>query len=315
MKRMFDLEGAPTQRSGSALPLALRFVEHVRHGLPGPLVQLIYRLPLVNTMIRHQLNMIAPSGLREVAIAGGFLRGAHVSLDLRSEKYYWLGIYEPPVLQAIIDFVTSGMVVYDVGANIGFISLALARAVGTNGRVYAFEPLPANLDRLTQNIALNACQDIIHPIPYAVSDCAGPQEFYVHNQHAMGRLAGSSGRDTTYICRAAVSALTLDDFVYRANHQAPDLIKIDIEGGATKAIPGMVKVLSEFRPIILAELHGPEEQQVIWTALKQNGYTVHKMQPGYPEIACLSSFGWKQYVVAKPPNHRLGQAIHSGRSH
>ena len=41
------------------------------------------------------------------------------------------------------------MTVYDVGANLGFYCVILARLVGGVGRVIAFEPLPDNvpLDR------------------------------------------------------------------------------------------------------------------------------------------------------------------------
>ena len=45
------------------------------------------------------------------------------------------------------------MIVYDVGANIGYISLMAAQLNGPDGKVFSFEALPANVQRLEQNRA------------------------------------------------------------------------------------------------------------------------------------------------------------------
>ena len=45
-------------------------------------------------------------------------------------------------LKLMRSIVTPGMTVVDVGANIGILTLELARLVGPKGRVYAFEPDP-----------------------------------------------------------------------------------------------------------------------------------------------------------------------------
>ena len=59
-----------------------------------------------------------------------------MKLDLRAEKDYWLGTYEPDLQAAARKLVQPGGTVYDVGANIGFISLACANLVGMSGRVF-----------------------------------------------------------------------------------------------------------------------------------------------------------------------------------
>ena len=46
-----------------------------------------------------------------------------MALDLHAEKDYWLGTYEPDLQTAAWQIIKPGMVVYDVGANIGYISL------------------------------------------------------------------------------------------------------------------------------------------------------------------------------------------------
>jgi FkbM family methyltransferase len=259
---------------------------------------------MISALIRAQLNSSAPSGLTEVIVSSGALRGLKLKLDLKSEKYYWLGHYEPQLAQAIYTFCGNGMITYDVGADIGYISLVFAQAVGVSGHVYAFEPLPNNIQRIADHIALNSLQMVMQVVPYAISDYEGKEMFLVHQNHAMGKLAGSSGRNFNYHDKIEVNSLRLDDFVYVQGNPHPHVIKIDIEGGAIKAIPGMLRLLSECRPILFIELHGPEERQVAWNALKQNHYVIHRMEKNYPEIAAINDIAWKEYIVALPRESR-----------
>jgi hypothetical protein len=130
-----------------------------------------------------------------VNVAAGDLAGMKLALDLQSEKDYWLGTYEPELQQALRQWVQPGMLAYDVGANIGYISLLLARRVGEAGRVHAFEALPANLERLRTNLALNDMQDRVLVTPAAVVDHAGQVQFWVGPSGGMGKAEGSAGRD------------------------------------------------------------------------------------------------------------------------
>src|SRR3972149_525461 len=127
--------------------------------LPVPVKQALYRWPALSRLIRRGLNRAVDRGLVEVTVAAGGLAGMHLSLDLQTEKDYWLGTYEPVLQVAIRDWVRPGVVAYDIGANIGYLTLLLARQVGPEGRVYAFEALPANLERLAGNLALNKMEE------------------------------------------------------------------------------------------------------------------------------------------------------------
>src|SRR6266481_5472582 len=51
--------------------------------------------------------------------------------------------YEPVFYRAFADEIREGMTVFDIGAHIGFFTLAAARRVGAKGRVFSFEPTPA----------------------------------------------------------------------------------------------------------------------------------------------------------------------------
>ena len=137
--------------------------------LPTALKKAIYRSGPLARLIRRALNRSAPNGLSQMTVAAGGLRGAKLLIELQMKKNYWLGTYEPELQQAVHDWLRPGMVVYDVGANIGYISLLLARTVQTTpnggtlrpaGQVFAFEPLPANLERMAANFELNPWANI-----------------------------------------------------------------------------------------------------------------------------------------------------------
>ena len=65
-------------------------------------------------------------------------------------------------LKYIIDRVVGpGDVVLDVGANIGYYAIMLAKRVGSSGKVYAMEPEPHNLELLQRNIDLNGVDGVM----------------------------------------------------------------------------------------------------------------------------------------------------------
>jgi len=78
---------------------------------------------------------------------------------------------------------------------------------------------------------------------------------------------------------------------------------MDIEGGEVLALPGMRKVLSEARPVVLMELHGPEAAQAAWNELRRAGYRICLMEKEFPVIPLLEGLDWKAYIVALPGDH------------
>lgn len=280
--------------------LFLTFASFLARILPDRFKKLLYAIDPLARRIRSVLNRAAPSGLTEVIVAAGALKGARLQLDLQLEKDYWLGTYETDLQQTVADLVQPGAVAYDVGANIGYISLLLARAVGEQGRVFSFEALPANLERLRHNLALNPFGDRVQVVAAAVSADSQPIRFLVGPSGAMGKAEGSAGRSLAYADALEVSGISLDDFVYRGENPPPDAIKMDIEGGEVLALQGMTRLLDEARPLILLELHGPEAARVAWETLTQADYTIHVMTAGYPQVTSLDALDWKAYLVARP---------------
>jgi FkbM family methyltransferase len=279
----------------------LSFAAWAARLLPIPVKRALYGFKPLAGLIRSGLNRAAPEGITIVEIAAGGLAGMQMCLDLQTEKDYWLGTYETELQSTIEALVSPGMAAYDVGANIGYVSLLLARQVGAHGQVFAFEALPENLERLRQNVELNQLSDRVHIIPKAVVDQVQSVNFMIGPSDDMGKAQGSAGRqEFTYQEIIEVPGISLDSFVYDAGQPAPEVIKMDIEGGEVLALPGMRRLLAEARPLILIELHGSEAAQVVWRELKKASYDIHSMQHGYPIIPTLDNLDWKTYLVATP---------------
>lgn len=268
--------------------------------LPASLKQAIYNFKPLARLIRRGLNRAAPMGLTEVKVAAGDLAGYTILLDMQVDKDYWLGTYEPDLQSALHELIPSGAVIYDVGANIGYVSLLLAKAAGEGGKVFAFEALPSNVEQLRRNVELNGMERRVTVVPKAVTQAPGPVRFLVHASGGMGKAAGSAGRDDSYQSEVTVDGISLDEFCFGQGNPPPQVVKMDIEGGEVLALPGMRRLLAEARPLMLMELHGPESSRVAWETLTAAGYEIRWMRKGFPVVPSLEAMGWKAYIIAQP---------------
>jgi len=285
----------------STRDLVLTFAGYFAQILPQSYKRVLYRNPIIANLIRYSLNLAAPIGLSEVTVAAGDAKGTNLILDLKTEKDYWLGTYEPELQEAIVNLVNPGDTIYDIGANIGFMTLLFARRTGPQGHVYAFEALPENAARLNSNIEINALKERVTIIQAAVVELSGPTEFLIGPSTGMGKVTGSAGRTSVeYDGSIRIKALSIDDFIKSSGNPSPSIVKMDIEGGEVLALPGMVNLLRERRPIMLVELHGHQAARVTWDLLNQAHYKICRMASGYPKVNDLQELDWKSYLAAFP---------------
>lgn len=72
--------------------------------------------------------VLRPFGVRTVRVLTGPSRGARMRLNLHRDKALWAGVFEQNVLRVLVAIAErSDRPVWDVGANVGYHSLALAR--------------------------------------------------------------------------------------------------------------------------------------------------------------------------------------------
>lgn len=201
--------------------------------------------PGLKRRLRRALETVPlPRGERPVRPLFGPLRGVTLPLDLSTEdRHLWLNTYEPWVQATLLEHLRPGMVVWDIGAFIGYYVALSARV--TQARVLAVEPDADNLRRLRWVVARNRLQRI-EIIEEAVAAEVGEAAFDEDGMVGSLRPGGT----------LRVPVTTLDEL--SSTYGPPALIVMDIEGGESDAIRGGTEVLTHHRPTLLIELHGVE---------------------------------------------------------
>lgn len=267
--------------------------------MPDWMLAGMYRLGPLSRWLRRALNRSLPDGLQTVQIASGPLQGRKMKLDLQREKDYWLGSYELDLVREFKQQLGDKQVAYDVGANIGYISLVMAELLDEGGKVFSFEAQPTNLERLRENVAVNQREGQIEVVPKAVAEENGLARFKVHASGGMGKLASAQGREEHYEAEIEVEVLGLDAAVNELGLPAPQLIKIDIEGGEGAALRGAERLLAEQRPTLLIELHGQAAVQEVFKVLARHNYHARDLASGKRLAKDAQDLDWKSYIVAE----------------
>lgn len=172
-------------------------------------------------------------------------------------------------------------VVYDVGASVGVYALALATG-STARRVVAFEPAPGTADRLRANVAVNDLGGRVEVRDHGVGDEDGVRPFYVSSYPELSGFDRESATrwEATVDAVTSVRVRRLDEMVDAL--PAPDVVKIDVEGGAPAVLRGGRSMLTAHRPALFVEPHGtgfegdrPGETRRLLEALE---YDVHRRE-------------------------------------
>jgi len=153
-------------------------------------------------------------------------------------------VWDPHILDKIYQYVKPGTVVLDIGAHIGTFTIAMAKIVGKNGTVYAFEPQKKIFRELNQNCALNDVRNVVcHRI------ALGDQQQIIEMDKTFSENEGSTnighGGDV-------VEMRTIDSFHFKN----VSFIKMDVERTEEQVLDGMVNTLQNNRPVIVIELQG-----------------------------------------------------------
>jgi FkbM family methyltransferase len=165
---------------------------------------------------------------------------------------YWTGFHEYRELLFLHDFLRSDMVLLDIGANIGEYSIFAAKRL-TQGKVVAFEPVPALRKMLDENIELNQFTNVIVK-PFGLSDEVGSFPIYfVGENENEGQATFFPGLLQNQ--RSVKAELKkLDDEWDQLSLNRLDFIKMDIEGSELKALQGAQNVIARFRPLVMLEV-------------------------------------------------------------
>jgi FkbM family methyltransferase len=252
-------------------------------------IQTIGRVPLVGSALRWWARRYPENSV--VTIKHGEAAGFRWRRHHRYVNGYWIGQYELPLQSVLKRELKPRQTFFDVGANAGFFTLVAAKLVGPSGKCFAFDPAPANIESLREQVELNALA-YVTPVQQAVGDAIGESKFsFAGAGSASGHLGGSDATEEEIVVQVTTFDAAVEQF------GSPDLVKMDIEGAETIALPAAKRTLAEVRPTWLIELHGPKEWDVVSQTLRDAGYKLFDVNDR--EIQRIDP--WPQHVVARHP--------------
>lgn len=164
--------------------------------------------------------------------------------------------YEPKLVQLALKYVDQSRDVIDVGANIGFYTILLAKHVNENVRLLSIEPTPNAIAILKKNLELNKVLEKVIVFEGVVSDktdivnisvVPGKEEY-----SSIGSMSHDSIISENYI-NIEVKSATLDSLI-ELHGLNPGFVKIDVEGVENLVLNGSSRLLEKYRPVILTEV-------------------------------------------------------------
>lgn len=212
----------------------------------------------------------------------GFKLYIHKGKDLLSDSILISKEYEPIETKIIKDLVKEGDVVVDAGANIGYYTVLLSRAVGPTGKVYAFEPNKESFNLLKRNVKENDCNNVVL-INKAISNKEGEIKFYVNEND---KASSSTLEETKHLgTEVIVNCTTIDKEVA----ESVDFMKMDIEGAELDGLIGATKLLKNCGKMVLEVPEERKDFEDIKQLLSENKYRIKRLDEG--NILCTKKGG------------------------
>jgi FkbM family methyltransferase len=221
---------------------------------------------LLGKFIRLPFKLL-PAGA-VVRIVRGPARGKRWIAD-SSTRGFWLGYWELENQRFFAAHLQPGDVVYDIGAHVGLYTLISSVRVRADGHVYAFEPLPRNLQYLRRHIDLNRLSNCT-VVDVAVSDSSVVRRFDPTAHDSAGHFSNDGG--------VSVQTIGLDDFLFKGQYiRPPSAIKINAEGAEMEVLLGGRATIEKFSPLIFLSTHSPEIHAQCSAFLTAAGYSLQHL--------------------------------------
>jgi FkbM family methyltransferase len=144
-----------------------------------------------------------------------------------------------------------GDTIVEVGANVGTETVGFRDIVGAEGKVFAIEPVPSNLDALNDLVKLDRWTNV-HILPIALGDIENRVTFALPpHKHAsgVGHIVRNAALATSRTIEVACARFdSLEDKVGRAR-----AIFCDTEGAETMVLRGAHGYIRKYKPAIVLE--------------------------------------------------------------
>lgn len=161
-----------------------------------------------------------------------------IDTDLEEHRLQTLFTKEPETIAWISELVKPGEVFFDIGANVGVFTLFAGVKHGKELKIFSFEPIYHNFEKLCRNVSLN---ELSSCVPYCVavgsktgfdlmrpdSDVSGSASLHFKSQESHGDFFDQG-----------IFSVTLDDAIHEFGLPQPQHIKIDTDGFEESVLQG-----------------------------------------------------------------------------
>lgn len=199
------------------------------------------------------------------------------------------GTWEPHVVAAMERVVRPDSVCLDIGANIGALTVILAR-LAPAGRVYGFELSLVTSQMLARNVRDNHLSNVT-VIHAAVGETEGEVAVHRIDTH-LGFAHVVTAQD---VHQEIVPAISIDEFRRVWNVARVDFIKLDVEGEEVAALAGMRRTIRECRPVMIVE-YNPVTLEAFHGYPKR--YLWDVLEEIYPQIAVIERETYRALPLA-----------------
>jgi FkbM family methyltransferase len=195
-----------------------------------------------------------------------------------------IGNWETAETSWFLRIVKPGDTVVDAGANTGYYTLIGSRLVGDKGKVYAFEPEPANFELLQKNVRLNGLSNVVLERK-ALSNHHGTLKLFIADKNKGDhRIYQPEGESRPSI---DVEAVRLDEY-FKDKQRVIDFLKMDTQGAEGLILEGMTGLFEgrSDRPTIFMEFwpHGLKgmgtDAGALLKSLQSYQYKFYEFIPG-----------------------------------
>jgi FkbM family methyltransferase len=170
-----------------------------------------------------------------------------------------------------------GMTCIDIGANLGVYSLPIARLVGPEGQVFAYEPAAETCRLLAISKAKNGA-DNLHIIAAALSDGERLGHLVLATSSELNTLDGSGPGESVQIT-------SLDAEEKTRNWGGIDFIKIDAEGEEERILAGAGSFFAKQSPLVMFEVRAVAKQnEDLPSAFVAMGFGLYRLLAGAPVL-------------------------------
>ncbi|MDP6538177.1 MAG: FkbM family methyltransferase [Planctomycetota bacterium] len=244
----------------------------------------------MDTLKLYANGLLGRETLLEIEVLGQPLRLVVTTRrELRRARQMW---HERALIERMRETLDDGDVLFDVGANIGLVSLLMGlHTAGRGVSVHGFEPEPRNFEHFERNIEENGLGASVSAHRIALGAGEGEVELFVRGRAGEGRHSIAEERGSTASIR--VPSRTAASFAAECG-QSPTVVKIDVEGAEGRVLAGFEELMEDAPPRdVFLEIHSKGDRDrmpgggtiadwlgergfgLVWNSARRSGEHVH----------------------------------------